>query len=88
MQVRCLALNTNMIFIFSEMKYVSSPIHTYTIGLAASMGSLLLAAGEKGKRHCLPNASIMIHRSFPFLIIYIFVIFLHRTFGWSLGSGF
>lgn len=73
---------------FLRMKYVSSPIHTYTIGLAASMGSLLLAAGEKGKRHCLPNASIMIHRSFPFLIIYIFVIFLHRTFGWSLGSGF
>jgi len=44
------------------MQYVSSPIHTYSIGLAASMGSLLLAAGEKGKRHCLPNASIMIHQ--------------------------
>ncbi|KAK7064767.1 ATP-dependent Clp protease proteolytic subunit [Favolaschia claudopus] len=43
-------------------KYVSSPIHTYCIGQAASMGSLLLAAGEKGKRHCLPNASIMIHQ--------------------------
>lgn len=43
-------------------QYVSSPIHTYSLGLAASMGSLLLAAGEKGKRHCLPNASIMIHR--------------------------
>ncbi|KAF4623504.1 hypothetical protein D9613_001587 [Agrocybe pediades] len=42
--------------------YVSSPIHTYSLGLAASMGSLLLAAGEKGKRHCLPNASIMIHQ--------------------------
>ncbi|KAJ7226103.1 Clp protease-domain-containing protein [Mycena pura] len=42
--------------------YVSSPIHTYCIGQAASMGSLLLAAGEKGKRHCLPNASIMIHQ--------------------------
>ncbi|KAJ7480065.1 Clp protease-domain-containing protein [Mycena galericulata] len=43
-------------------KYVSSPIHTYCIGQAASMGSLLLSAGEKGKRHCLPNASIMIHQ--------------------------
>jgi ATP-dependent Clp protease protease subunit len=43
-------------------KYVSAPIHTYCIGQAASMGSLLLSAGEKGKRHCLPNASIMIHR--------------------------
>ena len=44
-------------------QYVSSPIHTYSLGLAASMGSLLLASGEKGKRHCLPNASIMIHRT-------------------------
>lgn len=43
-------------------QYVSSPIHTYSLGLAASMASLLLAAGEKGQRHCLPNASIMIHR--------------------------
>ncbi|KAF8895036.1 ATP-dependent Clp protease proteolytic subunit [Gymnopilus junonius] len=43
-------------------QYVSSPIHTYSLGLAASMGSLLLASGEKGKRHCLPNASIMIHQ--------------------------
>ncbi|KNZ78212.1 Putative ATP-dependent Clp protease proteolytic subunit, mitochondrial [Termitomyces sp. J132] len=42
--------------------YVSSPIHTYSLGMAASMGSLLLAAGEKGQRHCLPNASIMIHQ--------------------------
>ncbi|KAF9242357.1 Clp protease-domain-containing protein [Melanogaster broomeanus] len=43
-------------------QYVSSPIHTYCVGQACSMGSLLLAAGEKGKRHCLPNASIMIHQ--------------------------
>ncbi|TFK19899.1 ATP-dependent Clp protease proteolytic subunit [Coprinopsis marcescibilis] len=42
--------------------YVSAPIHTYGMGLAASMGSLLLAAGAKGRRHCLPNASIMIHQ--------------------------
>ncbi|KAF9457463.1 ATP-dependent Clp protease proteolytic subunit [Collybia nuda] len=48
--------------IYDTMQYVSSPIHTYSLGLAASMGSLLLAAGEKGKRHCLPNASIMIHQ--------------------------
>ena len=44
-------------------QYVSSPIHTYCVGQAASMGSLLLAAGEKGKRHALPNSSIMIHRT-------------------------
>ncbi|KAG6891003.1 ATP-dependent Clp protease proteolytic subunit 2, mitochondrial [Termitomyces sp. T32_za158] len=48
--------------IYDTMQYVSSPIHTYSLGMAASMGSLLLAAGEKGKRHCLPNASIMIHQ--------------------------
>ncbi|KAI9566987.1 Clp protease-domain-containing protein [Boletus coccyginus] len=45
-----------------DCQYVSSPIHTYCVGQACSMGSLLLAAGEKGKRHCLPNASIMIHQ--------------------------
>jgi len=48
--------------IYDTMQYVSSPIHTYSLGIAASMGSLLLASGEKGKRHCLPNASIMIHQ--------------------------
>ncbi|EKM83391.1 hypothetical protein AGABI1DRAFT_110056 [Agaricus bisporus var. burnettii JB137-S8] len=48
--------------IYDTVQYVSSPIHTYSIGIAASMGSLLLAAGENGKRHCLPNASIMIHQ--------------------------
>ncbi|KAL0065670.1 hypothetical protein AAF712_007311 [Marasmius tenuissimus] len=48
--------------IYDTMQYVSAPIHTYCIGQAASMGSLLLAAGERGKRHCLPNASIMIHQ--------------------------
>ncbi|OBZ79281.1 ATP-dependent Clp protease proteolytic subunit [Grifola frondosa] len=48
--------------IYDTMQYVSSPIHTYCIGQACSMGSLLLAAGEKGKRHALPNASIMIHQ--------------------------
>ena len=49
------------------MQYVSSPIHTYCIGQACSMGSLLLAAGEKGKRHALPHSSIMIHRE---LLVY------------------
>lgn len=50
--------------IYDTMQYVSAPIHTYCIGQAASMGSLLLSAGEQGKRHVLPNASIMIHRKF------------------------
>ncbi|KAF7306419.1 ATP-dependent Clp protease proteolytic subunit [Mycena indigotica] len=48
--------------IYDTMQYVSAPIHTYCIGQAASMGSLLLSAGAPGKRHCLPNASIMIHQ--------------------------
>ncbi|TDL28977.1 hypothetical protein BD410DRAFT_781542 [Rickenella mellea] len=48
--------------IYDTVQYVSSPIHTYCVGQACSMGSLLLAAGERGKRHCLPNASIMIHQ--------------------------
>ncbi|TFK81714.1 hypothetical protein K466DRAFT_666954 [Polyporus arcularius HHB13444] len=48
--------------IYDTMQYVSSPIHTYCVGQACSMGSLLLAAGEKGKRHALPHSSIMIHQ--------------------------
>jgi len=53
---------TSGLAIYDTMQYVSSPIHTYCIGQACSMGSLLLAAGEKGHRQCLPNASIMIHQ--------------------------
>ncbi|KAH7103132.1 Clp protease-domain-containing protein [Auriculariales sp. MPI-PUGE-AT-0066] len=48
--------------IYDTMQYISSPVHTYCIGQAASMGSLLLAAGAPGKRHALPNARIMIHQ--------------------------
>jgi len=48
--------------IYDTMQYISSPIHTYCVGQACSMGSLLLAAGEKGKRHALPHSTIMIHQ--------------------------
>jgi len=48
--------------IYDTMQYVSSPIHTYCIGQACSMGSLILAAGEKGHRQSLPNSSVMIHQ--------------------------
>ncbi|EJD55012.1 hypothetical protein AURDEDRAFT_77891 [Auricularia subglabra TFB-10046 SS5] len=48
--------------IYDTMQYISAPVHTYCIGQAASMGSLLLAAGAPGKRHTLPNARIMIHQ--------------------------
>jgi ATP-dependent Clp protease protease subunit len=48
--------------IYDTMQYVRSPISTVCMGLAASMGSLLLAAGEKGMRICLPNARVMVHQ--------------------------
>lgn len=48
--------------IYDTMKYISCPVYTYCMGQAASMGAVLLAAGEKGKRFSLPNARIMIHQ--------------------------
>ncbi len=48
--------------IYDTMQYIRSPISTVCIGLAASMGSLLLAAGEKGLRICLPNSRVMVHQ--------------------------
>lgn len=48
--------------IYDVMKYVKCDIHTYCIGMAASMGAFLLSAGTKGKRIALPNARIMIHQ--------------------------
>ena len=48
--------------VYDVMKYISCDVATYCIGLAASMGSTLLAAGTKGKRHALPHAEVMIHQ--------------------------
>lgn len=48
--------------IYDTMQYVRSPVSTICLGQAASMGSLLLAAGTKGKRYALPYARIMIHQ--------------------------
>ena len=48
--------------IFDTMKSISSPVSTICSGLAASMGSILLSAGEKGKRYVLPHARVMIHQ--------------------------
>jgi len=48
--------------IYDTMQYIRPKIHTYCIGQAASMGSLLLAAGEKGHRWALPNARVMVHQ--------------------------
>lgn len=48
--------------IFDTMQFVEPAVSTMCIGLAASMGAFLLAAGEKGKRFALPNSEIMIHQ--------------------------
>ena len=48
--------------IMDTMNYIKSPVSTIGMGLVASMGSVLLAAGEKGKRFALPNTEIMIHQ--------------------------
>jgi ATP-dependent Clp protease, protease subunit len=53
---------TSGLAIYDTMQYIRSPISTVCLGLAASMGSLLLAAGEKGLRICLPNARVMLHQ--------------------------
>ncbi|MCP3986721.1 MAG: ATP-dependent Clp endopeptidase proteolytic subunit ClpP [bacterium] len=48
--------------IYDTMQYIRPSVSTFCVGLAASMGAVLLAAGEKGKRHALPNARVMIHQ--------------------------
>src|SRR4029077_19930628 len=48
--------------IYDTMHYVTCDVATYCIGMAASMGATLLAAGTKGKRHALPHAEVMIHQ--------------------------
>jgi len=53
---------TSGMAIYDTMQYISSPVHTLCIGQACSMGSLLLAGGEAGKRSILPNARVMIHQ--------------------------
>src|SRR5215471_5873049 len=48
--------------IYDTMQFLEAPIHTYCMGMAASGAAVLLAAGTKGKRYCLPNAKVMIHQ--------------------------
>lgn len=48
--------------IFDTMNYIKSDVSTICIGMAASMGAFLLAAGAKGKRYVLPNSEVMIHQ--------------------------
>ena len=48
--------------IYDTMQFIRSPVSTVCLGMAASMGSLLLTAGAKGKRYALPNSRIMVHQ--------------------------
>lgn len=48
--------------IYDTMKYIKPDVSTVVVGMAASMGSILLSGGAKGKRYALPNAEIMIHQ--------------------------
>lgn len=48
--------------IFDTMNYIKSDVSTICVGMAASMGAVLLAAGTKGKRYALPNSDVMIHQ--------------------------
>jgi ATP-dependent Clp protease protease subunit len=53
---------TSGLAIYDTMQYIKSPVSTVCIGMAASMGSFLLMAGEPGHRIALPNARIMVHQ--------------------------
>ncbi len=48
--------------IYDTMQFMTCDVNTYCIGICASMGSVLLTAGTKGKRFCLPNSHVMIHQ--------------------------
>lgn len=53
---------TSGMVMYDVIKMISSPVHTICMGLAASMGSILLAAGEKGNRYIFPHGEVMIHQ--------------------------
>ena len=55
-------LVTSGLGIYDTMQYIKPPVSTLCIGQASSIGSFLLAAGEKGKRFSLPNSRIMVHQ--------------------------
>jgi len=53
---------TSGLAIYDTMQFVTCDVTTYCLGMAASMGAVLLSAGTKGKRYALPNSDIMIHQ--------------------------
>jgi ATP-dependent Clp protease protease subunit len=50
--------------VYDTMQFLEAPIHTFCMGLAASGAAILLAAGAKGRRYCLPNSKVMIHQPY------------------------
>ena len=48
--------------IYDTMQFIKPDVSTLCVGMAASMGAVLLAGGAKGKRHCLPHSTVMIHQ--------------------------
>jgi ATP-dependent Clp protease protease subunit len=50
--------------VYDTMQFIEAPIHTYCMGLAASGAAILLTAGTKGKRYCLPNSKVMVHQPY------------------------
>jgi len=53
---------TSGMAIYDTMQYIKPPVSTVCVGLAGSMGAILLAAGQKGKRFALPNSEILLHQ--------------------------
>jgi ATP-dependent Clp protease protease subunit len=53
---------TATLAIYDTMQFLESPISTYCVGIAASGAAVILAAGTRGKRYCLPNSKVMIHQ--------------------------
>jgi ATP-dependent Clp protease protease subunit len=53
---------TSGLAVYDTMQFLTCDVNTYCIGLAASMGAILLCGGTKGKRYALPNADVMIHQ--------------------------
>lgn len=50
--------------VYDTMQFLEAPIHTFCMGLAASGAAILLTAGAKGRRYCLPNSKVMIHQPY------------------------
>lgn len=62
---------TDGMAIVDTMNYIKCPVSTICVGMAASMGSVLLASGEKGKRFATPNSEILIHQPLILSLIHI-----------------